>query len=197
MPGSGTGTFIEPDDYQASLRQVRIDLLGTSQGAFKARLTWVTLHHLELQRCEEDLPRIAYLSLAPELVFMGFASRPDPQMQWGGVKLQPGDIILHSRGERFHQRTAGPCAWSLVGLAPQQLEKYGAALSGRPLLEPAAARILRPRRTRYGTAAAPARTGLPPRRDQAQSFGPPRGGASHRTGPHSRAGHLSGRQGPG
>src|SRR5258708_1515107 len=144
MPGSGTGTFIEPNDYQASLRQVRIDLLGTSQGAFKARLTWVTLHHLDLQRCEEDLPRIAYLSLAPELVFMGFATRPDPPMQWGGVKLQPGDLILHSRGERFHQCTTGPCSWSLVGMAPEHLERYGGALSGKALSLPTAARILRP-----------------------------------------------------
>jgi hypothetical protein len=61
MPGSGTGTFIDPDDYRASLRQVRIDLLGTSQGGFKARVTWATLHHLQLMQSEEDLPRIAYV----------------------------------------------------------------------------------------------------------------------------------------
>ena len=90
MPGSGTGTFTEPDDYQANLRQMRIDLLGTSQGAFKARLTWVTPHHLDLQRCEEDLPRIAYVSLASALVFIGFSTRPDPPMQWGGTKLHQG-----------------------------------------------------------------------------------------------------------
>ena len=34
MPGSGTGTFIDSDDYQASLSHLRIDLLVTSQGAF-------------------------------------------------------------------------------------------------------------------------------------------------------------------
>jgi hypothetical protein len=39
MPESGTGTFIDSDDYQASLRQGRIDLLATSRGAFNARLT--------------------------------------------------------------------------------------------------------------------------------------------------------------
>ena len=46
MPGSGTGTFIDPEDYEASLRQVRIDLLITCQGVFNAHLTWATLHHL-------------------------------------------------------------------------------------------------------------------------------------------------------
>jgi hypothetical protein len=53
MPGSDTGTFIDPDDYQARLRRARIDLLVTSQGAFNARLTWITLHHMQLLRSEE------------------------------------------------------------------------------------------------------------------------------------------------
>src|ERR1700736_6155393 len=113
MPGSGTGTFIDPDDYQASLRQVRIDLLGTSQGAFKAHLTWVILHHLQLLHSEEDLPRIAYVSLAPALVFVGLATHPRPPIVWGGTELQTGDFIFHSRSEKFHQRTTGPCGWSL------------------------------------------------------------------------------------
>jgi AraC-like DNA-binding protein len=144
MPGSGTGTFIDPDGYQARFNHVRIDLLATSQGPLKANLTWATLHHLQLLRGEEDMPRIAYVSLAPTLVFAGFATRPDPPMVWGGVELQTGDLIFHSRGERFHQRTTGPCSWSLVGLTPEQLEKYGGALSGKALFAPAAARILRP-----------------------------------------------------
>jgi AraC-like DNA-binding protein len=144
MPGSGTGTFIDPDDYQASLRQVRIDLLGTSQGGFKARLTWVTLHQLQLLHSEEDLPRISYVSLAPALVFVGFATRPDPPMFWGSVELQTGDLLFHSRAERFHQRTIGPCGWSLLGLAPEHLETYGGAVNGKPLSLPAAMRILHP-----------------------------------------------------
>ena len=123
---------------------MRIDLLATSQGAFKAHLTWATLHHMQLLHSEEDMPRIAYVSLAPMLVFVGFATRPDPPMVWGGVELQTGDIIFHGQGERFHQRTTGPCSWSLVGLAPEHLERYCEVLSGKTLSVPAAARILRP-----------------------------------------------------
>src|ERR1700732_3779423 len=144
MPGSGTGTFIDPDDYQASLRQVRIELLSTSQGAFKAHLTWVTLHHLQLLHSEEDLPRIAYLSLAPALVIIGFATRPNPPMLWGGTELQSGDLVFHSRGEKFHQRTTGPCGWSLLGLSREHLEKYGGIHPGKVPSAPAAVRILPP-----------------------------------------------------
>jgi AraC-like DNA-binding protein len=144
MPGSGTGTFIDSGDYQASVSHLRIDLLVTSQGAFNARLTWATLHHLRLLHSEEDLPRIAYVSLDPALIFVGFTTRPDLPMRWGGVELQTGDLIFHSPGERLHQSTTGPCSWNLVGLAPVHLERYGRALSGKALAAPATARILRP-----------------------------------------------------
>ena len=144
MPGSGTGTFIDADDYQASLRQTRVELLVTSQSAFNAHLTWATLHHLQVLRSEEDVSRIAYVSLDPALVFVGFMARSDPPILWGGQELRPNEIIFHSRGERSHQRTTGPCSWSLVGLPPQHLERYGSALTGKPLSAPMAARILGP-----------------------------------------------------
>lgn len=99
MPGSGTGTFIDPNDYQASLRQARIELLVTSRGAFNARLTWATLHHLQLIRGEENLPRIAYVSLDPTLVFVGFATKPYPSAS-GSPKCcsgEGGSLIEHIR----------------------------------------------------------------------------------------------------
>jgi AraC-like DNA-binding protein len=52
--------------------------------------------------------------------------------------------MLHSRGERLHQSTAGPAIWNLIALDPRQLEKYGRALSGKPLPLPPAGRVLRP-----------------------------------------------------
>ena len=197
MPVSGTGTFIDLDNYQASLHQARTDLLVTSQGSFNAHLTWVTLHHMQLLHSEEDLPRIAYISLEPTLVFVGFATRPDPPMFWGGVELQAGDIIFHSRGERFHQRTTGPCGWSLVGLAPDHLETIWWSAFRKDTLSAGGGADPATRRARRSPLAASACTGLPPRRDPAESLGPPRSRASHRTGAHSGAGHLSDGQGAG
>lgn len=144
MPGSGTRTFIDPDDYRVTLRQARIDLLVTSLGAFKARLTWVELDHLHLIRSQEELPRIGYLSLAPALNFIAFTTQSDPPPVWGGMALRSGDIMFHSRGERLHQWTKGPCLWSLIAVAPGYLEDYGRALSGRELVPPPVGRILRP-----------------------------------------------------
>ena len=112
MPGSGSSTFIDPDDYQASLDRVPLDLLLVmSRGEFKAWVTSARLNHLYLLRSEEDFPRTAYVSLSPALVFVGFPAHSSPPIVWGGVEVHPGEIVLHSRAERFHQRTAEPCNW--------------------------------------------------------------------------------------
>ena len=124
MPGSGTSTFIDPDDYQASLDRVPLDLLLVmSRGEFKAWVTSARLNHLYLLRSEEDVPRLAYVSLSPALVFVVFPARLSPPIVWGGVELHPGEIVLHSRAERFHRRTAGPCTWVLIGLAAAEFER--------------------------------------------------------------------------
>jgi AraC-like DNA-binding protein len=144
MPGSGTRSFIDPEDYQAGLRQSRVGLIVTCPRAFKARLTWAELGHLYLLRCQEDQPRIAYVSLPQSLVVVSFQTDPGLPSVWGGTELQPGDIIFHSRGERQHQRTTGPCCWNLIALAPEDLEAYGRTLFVQELVAPDAGTVLRP-----------------------------------------------------
>src|SRR5207245_565830 len=139
-----TGTFLDPDHYEASLRQAQLELVITSQGSFRARLTWAELHHLQLLRCEEDFPRIGYVSLAPRLVFVGFPAHCGPLPVWGGRELQAADIMFHSRGERLHQSTPGPSIWSVIALDLVQLDRYGRALSGKPLSPPPEGRVVRP-----------------------------------------------------
>src|SRR6516162_7859125 len=143
MPGSGTSTFTDPDDYEAGLRWAQMNLLATSRD-FKARLTWAELHCVRLLRSQEDLPRIAYVSLEPALVFVTFPTTVDPPPVWGGVDVQSGNIMFHSRGERLHQRMRGPCLWSLIALPPRDLQDYGGALFGKPLPVPSTGRVLRP-----------------------------------------------------
>src|SRR6266446_10700492 len=111
MPGSGMRTFLDPDYYAASLRQAQLELVITSRGEFKARLTWAELHHLQLLRCEEDLPRIAYLTLAPQLAFVAFPTDSGPLPVWRGTKLQAGDIMFHSPGELLHHAPPGPSCY--------------------------------------------------------------------------------------
>lgn len=144
MDGSGTTTFTDPDDDRASVIGARINFVLTGCGDFKARLTWVKLRHLSLVRRQDNVPRIAFVTLPPKLVVVAFPTGLDPPQIWGGSKLGVGDIMLHSLGERIHQRTSGDSQWGFISLAPEELAAYGSALAGADLTPPPFARILRP-----------------------------------------------------
>ena len=144
MPGGGTRTFLEPDYYEASLRQAQIEAVIVPQAKFRARITWVELHHSQVLRCEEDSPRIAYVQLTPELAFVTFPAGSEPLPVWRGREMQAGDIMFHSRGERLHQSMPGHSVWNVIAMDPAQLEHYGRALSGAPFSLPPEGRALQP-----------------------------------------------------
>ena len=144
MPGGGTRTFLEPDDYEASLRHAQIQFVITCGAGFKARQVWAELHQLQLLRCEEDLPRIGYASLPRQLACISFPGNSGPLPRWRGTELQPGDIMFHSLGERLHQTTAGASVWSLITLDAVRLDDYSRALFEKPLSPPGEGRVLRP-----------------------------------------------------
>ena len=144
MPGCGTRTFIEPDDYAASLRPVQAELVVTSPGKFKVRLTRAELHHLQLFRGDENLPRIAFLSLPPPLVFIAFPLGFGPSQVWRGTELEAGDVMSYTLGERLHQVTTGPSTWGLIALEQAALEERGRVFWGAPLSSAQQGRVLRP-----------------------------------------------------
>jgi AraC-like DNA-binding protein len=144
MSGGGTQTFTDPSDYQASIARARINLVFTGCGDFKARLTHVDLPNLQLLRGQENLPRIAYVSLARDAVFVAFPMRSPALAIWGGVELQSGAIVFHSRGERMHQRTSGPSQWASISMAPEHLAVYGQVLTEQNLVPPPLGQVLRP-----------------------------------------------------
>jgi hypothetical protein len=133
MAGNGTATFANPDDYQAGIGGASVNLIVTGGGDFKVRLTRLNLRHLHAFSCSEKLPRIAYISLQRKRAF--------------------GDIVLHSRGERMHQRTNGESQWGLISLPPEQLATCGKALTGLKITSPRAGRVLRPSRSIHQPAA--------------------------------------------
>lgn len=146
MPDSGTSTFSNPDGYLAGIGGVRINPIVTSGGNFKARVTWLTLHHLRVLGGQENLPRIAYISLSPERAFISFPTGGYPSV-WAGRALGVGDIVFHSSGERTHHRTTGEFKWGLLSLPPAQLVACSKALTGQDITSPPLGRLLRPSRT--------------------------------------------------
>ncbi len=143
MPASGSCIFIDANDYQASLHHV-LDLLVIPPHEFHARLTWVELPNIRLLRAWEASPRVAYVSLPPEPVFVSFPTQRDSPLLYNGTKLEFGDIMFHSRGERLHQRTTGACRWASISLPSASLMAFGRTIAGQDLLPPPVGRVLRP-----------------------------------------------------
>jgi AraC-like DNA-binding protein len=146
MTASGTAVFTNPDEYGAGFGDASVNVFLTGRGDFKARLTWLKLRHLHLFRCREDVPSIAYISLAPLRSFVSFPLPSSSPPIWNGVKLQLGDIVLHSRGECAHRWTKGACQWALVSVPPNQLAHYCRVLAEADLTDRPVGRILRPHR---------------------------------------------------
>jgi AraC-like DNA-binding protein len=144
MPGSSTRAFLESDHYEASLRQAQIQIVIVLSAKFKARLTWAELHDLQVLRCEEDFPRVAYVYLGPQLSFVTLPAYSGPQPVWGRTELRPGEFVFHGRGERLHQWTTGSFVWNVIAVDPVQLAQYGRALSGKPFTLPSEGKILCP-----------------------------------------------------
>jgi AraC-like DNA-binding protein len=142
MAENGTLTFSDPDGYAAGFGDARISLTITGAGDFAARLTWLKLKDLNIYRCCESLPRIAYISLPPEQMFLSFPVGAVSLIS-DGFALRNGHIVLHGRGERTHQRSNGACQWGLISLSPEQFASCGKALTGRAIARPHASRIFR------------------------------------------------------
>jgi AraC-like DNA-binding protein len=144
MMAAGTALYINPDDYRAGIAGASLDLVLTGHGDFKARLTWVRLADLHLYRGQENVQRIAYVSLESARTFVSFPMTAPLSSVWNGVELKDGDIVLHSRGERAHQWTKGPSQWALVSFPPGQLPHYCKMLAELDLIERPVGRIVRP-----------------------------------------------------
>jgi AraC-like DNA-binding protein len=147
MAENGTATFANPDDYQAGIGGASVNLIVTGSGDFKARLTWLNLRRLHVLRASESLPRIGFISLSPAQAFVSFPTCAGPPLTYGGLGLQFGDVVFHSRGERMHQRTNGESQWGLISLPPGQLAACGKALAGLRITSPPVGRVLRPSRS--------------------------------------------------
>jgi AraC-like DNA-binding protein len=147
MARSGTATFDNPDEYCAAIGAARVNIIVTGGGDFNARLTWLNLEHLYLLHGRENLPRIGFFSLPPARAFVSFPTKPEVPLTYGGFDSRFGDVVLHGRGERTHQRISGESQWGLISLSHEQLAASAKALTGKKIMSPPEGRMLRPPRS--------------------------------------------------
>jgi hypothetical protein len=149
MPGSVTSVFGEPGDFEAALRGDGVlSLLVTGQGQFRARLTQVTLQHVYLSAGDEQLSRVAFVSVPTDMVLVTLPIGDRPAPIWGGIAMQAGEVLTFGPGERIPARTDGPCRWGAIRSPSEYLAQYGRALNGAELVVQPAAQW-RPRRAAF------------------------------------------------
>jgi AraC-like DNA-binding protein len=141
LSGYGAAAFADPGDFECAFDGANLQLTVTASGEFKARLTWMRFRDLHVLCGSEELPRIAFVSLSPSRLFVSFPTGKS-SLVWDGIALQSGDIVLHARGERMHQRTTAEGRWGLISISPSQLASCTTSAIGRRLTWPAAGRVL-------------------------------------------------------
>jgi hypothetical protein len=145
MAEGGTRAFSNSGTYAAAFGDARVNLTITGAGDFKARLTRLKWNQFEVYRCWENLPRIAYISLPADCIFISFPMGRTSLVS-DGFTLRNGDMVLHSQGERFYQRSNGACQWGLMSLSPEQLAGCSTALIRRSIAPTQTNKILCPTR---------------------------------------------------
>jgi AraC-like DNA-binding protein len=118
----------------------------TGRGQFRARLTQIKLHRLRLSAAEEQLSRIAFISVPDDIVVAAFPIDDGTAPVGERVRTRSHEIMVLSSGEQLHLRTNGPRRWGAIWFPAEELAQYGSAMIGVPFLAPAATRRWRPPR---------------------------------------------------
>jgi AraC-like DNA-binding protein len=147
VAGTTTSVFGEPDDFREALRyEGNLDLYITGSGRFLARLTKVVLHRLCVAAVAEQLPRIGFLGVPPDMVLISFPFSDRPPPIWGGIRPQHGEMMMFGPGHRLHLRTQGPCRWGAIWVPTSVLSEGFYELTGNALTIAPFAELWRPSR---------------------------------------------------
>jgi AraC-like DNA-binding protein len=130
MPSSAVRIFSDPDDWTTTFRGSQAELTITARGQFSAKLTWIGLHRLQMQRFFDNLPRILHVAHVHRRATISFLAPEGPSQRWGGIDLAPGDIMLHNLDQNHFQQTSGVASSGFMSLAVEELLSAGATLVG-------------------------------------------------------------------
>jgi AraC-like DNA-binding protein len=141
VPRTFTSLFSEPDDFQTAVSEEGVvGFLVTGRGQFRARLTQIALHRLRLAAGEEELPRVAFVTVPADMVLVSLPIGGRPSPIWGGIETRTGERMTLAPGERVYARTGGACGWGAIRVPAEDLVQYCRALSGARFVVPPAAR---------------------------------------------------------
>jgi AraC-like DNA-binding protein len=144
MSVSTISAFGESDELCAALTEAGYrHLLVIQPGAFRARMTRITLDHVRLSFVEEQLARVASITLAPgttRVLLPPLRGR----LLLGGLMSDSGWIMTHGAGQSVIERLDGPCRWRDIVISTRHLTAFSRALTGTPIVAPPAVGLWQP-----------------------------------------------------
>jgi AraC-like DNA-binding protein len=144
MLSSAVRTFADPDDWTTTFRGSQAELTITARGQFSAKLTWVGLHCLQMQRFLDNLPRILHVAHVHRRATISFLGPERPPQRWSGTELSPGDIMFHNLDQNHFQQTFGIASSAFMSLPVEDFVSAGATLVGCDLTPPKDSLVFRP-----------------------------------------------------
>ena len=137
MPSSRVFAFADPIEFQETIRAAEVTVVPTARGEFRAELTRIDFDRLWMQRVTESAPVVKHSEIHVERAPILFLTRSDePTIRHGGADLSSNEIVVYGLGASIHHKSAGPCRWGAMSLAPDDLADTAYALVGRELLPP-------------------------------------------------------------
>src|SRR6516162_6211262 len=131
-------TFGESDELCAALAEAGYrQLLVIEPGAFRARMTRIALDHVRLSFIEEQLARIASITLPPGTTRVLLPPLRG-SLLLAGLICGNGRIMTHGAGQSVVERLNGPCRWRDIVISTRYLTTFSRALTGTTIVIPPA-----------------------------------------------------------
>jgi AraC-like DNA-binding protein len=144
MCANTVSTFGESDELCAALTEAGYrHLLVMQPGAFRARMTKIALDHVRLSLIEEQLARIASITLPPgttRVLLPPLGGR----LLLAGLISDSRQIMTHGASQSVMERLDGPCRWRDIVISTRYLTAFSRALTGTTIVVPPAVRFWQP-----------------------------------------------------
>jgi AraC-like DNA-binding protein len=137
--------FSEAHAYVTAIRGVKMEILVTGQGEFRAELTQIDLPRLRIRCGRENLARISHLRVPAGRGILFFISEPGrAAMHVGGRVLSADEIVVCAPNTTKHDWSAAACGWGFISFRTADLAVATRAIVGRELDLAAVTRMVHP-----------------------------------------------------
>jgi AraC-like DNA-binding protein len=106
-------------------------------------MTRITLDHVRLSFIEEQLARIAYVTLPPGMTRVLLPPLRG-RVLFAGLISDSGRIMTHGASQSVIERLDGPCQWRDILISTGYLAAFSRALTGTTIVVPPAVRLWKP-----------------------------------------------------